>query len=257
MVQDILQSNNDEYSNVQKMEEATIKLFARIQSVSQAMKKVMKKTVEKTPKFCGISKNSSLTTDYSDIETFSPSIDLTENSISEISNCDSGISSVLHHSPLFIRRCDDQLLFPYSNESKINYIQNELLTSRPQNDDDIQSIHQHIYSLLPLAESSRYNNDDKSDILLFRQEDDMYTLYEQHDDKQLFSSTRNDECGPLTSTTIDIWHSVTRTYSATFKQDLSVKKYEQIQIIKTTHPHWFWVKNERNEEGYIPTDCLV
>ncbi|CAF1149502.1 unnamed protein product [Didymodactylos carnosus] len=259
MLQDIVQSINDKYSNVQKMEERTAKLFSRIQSVSYAMKKAMKKTIKKTPKLCGIAveKNSSSSVYYSYTSTLSSVTNVNTDSISAISNCDSGISSSLPHSPLCPRRYDDELLLPYANESKINYMENELLTSRPQDDvDNIQSIYQHIYSLLPLAESSRHDNNN-SDTLFFHQEDVTYALHEQQDDEQLFSSTRNDVEGPLTSTTIQIWHHVIRAYSAMFKQDLSVKKYEQIQIIRATHPHWLLVKNERNEQGYIPTDCLI
>lgn len=90
---------------------------------------------------------------------------------------------------------------------------------------------------LPLAESSRH-------VELENEQ----TLMPEDDDEAL---------GPLTSTLIDRWYSVTKHYTAVFREDLSVRKNELVQIIRSTHPHWLWVRNEDNAEGFIPTDCLL
>jgi hypothetical protein len=67
----------------------------------------------------------------------------------------------------------------------------------------------------------------------------------------------DEQNGPLTSTLIDRWYSVTKAYSATFRQDLTVRKNELVQVLRSTHPHWVWVRNEQSDEGFVPTDCLI
>lgn len=132
-------------------------------------------------------------------------------------------------------RCDPSI---------INYVSHNLLTSDrsgylfeenvDQTIDDVASEH------IPLAESSRRipdSNEDTDQTLMPEEED------EQH--------------GPLTSTLIDRWYPITKGYSAMFRQDLSVRRNELVQVLRSTHPHWIWVRNEENEEGFVPTDCLI
>jgi len=61
----------------------------------------------------------------------------------------------------------------------------------------------------------------------------------------------------LTSTLVDRWYTITKSYAATFREDLSVRKTEMVQVLRCTHPHWIWVRNEDSQEGFIPTDCLT
>ena len=42
-----------------------------------------------------------------------------------------------------------------------------------------------------------------------------------------------------------------------FCEDLSVRKNELVQVLRCTHPHWIWVRNEESSEGFVPTDCLM
>ncbi|CAF4963524.1 unnamed protein product, partial [Rotaria magnacalcarata] len=62
-----------------------------------------------------------------------------------------------------------------------------------------------------------------------------------HDSDQTFVTDEEDEqLGPLTSTLVDRWYAVTKTYSATFRDDLTVRKNELVQVIRCSHPHWIW-----------------
>ncbi len=128
-------------------------------------------------------------------------------------------------------RCDPSI---------INYISHNLLTTHrselfldDQNLDETPSVH------IPLAESSRR------------------ILYEDEQTIVAAADDEDEQNGPLTSTLIDRWYSVTKPYSATFRQDLTVRKNELVQVLRSTHPHWIWVRNEHSHEGYIPTDCLI
>ena len=91
--------------------------------------------------------------------------------------------------------------------------------------------------VLPLAESSRRIAADQDQTLMPEDEDE--------------------NVGPLTSTLIDRWHTISKSYTAAFHEDLTVRKNESVQVIRCTHPHWIWVRNEENQEGFVPTDCLV
>jgi hypothetical protein len=92
---------------------------------------------------------------------------------------------------------------------------------------------------IPLAESSRR------------------IIQENEDDQTIVGDDEDEQNGPLTSTLIDRWYSVTKAYSAIFRQDLSVRKNELVQVLRSSHPHWVWVRNEQSEEGFVPTDCLI
>jgi hypothetical protein len=129
-------------------------------------------------------------------------------------------------------RCDPSI---------INYISHNLFTTQRSelflDETDDQSIDE---TPSPLAESSRrivHDNDENDQ-----------TMVADDDDEQV---------GPLTSTLIDRWSSVTKAYSATFRQDLTVRKNELVQVLRSTHPHWIWVRNEESDEGFVPTDCLI
>lgn len=132
-------------------------------------------------------------------------------------------------------RCDPSI---------INYISHNLLTT-PRSDDYFDDIDDKYIDdapsiQIPLAESSRRS------------------IHENDDEDQTIVADDDDEShGPLTSTLIDRWYSLTRAYTATFHQDLTVRKNELVQILRSTHPHWIWVRNEQNQEGFVPTDCLV
>jgi hypothetical protein len=93
---------------------------------------------------------------------------------------------------------------------------------------------------LPLAESSRRILSDPDQTIVPDNDDD-------DDDEAI---------GPLTSTLIDRWHTMRTSYAATFRDDLSVRKNELVQVIRCNHPHWIWVRNENNHEGFVPVDCL-
>ena len=132
-------------------------------------------------------------------------------------------------------RCDPSI---------INYVSHNLLTTRNSEFflDDIvdQSIDETPTGQIPLAESSRRFVHDNED-----------------NDPTIVSEEQDDENGPLTSTMVDRWHAITKAYSATFRQDLTVRKNELVQVLRSTHPHWIWIRNEDNHEGFIPTDCLI
>ncbi len=129
-------------------------------------------------------------------------------------------------------RCDPSI---------INYLSHNLLTTHRSelflDEIDDQNINETTVVQIPLAESSR-------------------RIISEHDET-IVADDEDEQNGPLTSTLIDRWYSVTKPYSATFRQDLSVRKTELVQVLRSTHPHWIWVRNELNQEGFIPTDCLI
>ena len=131
-------------------------------------------------------------------------------------------------------RCDPSI---------INYLSHNLLTTHGSDylldEDDIHDITATSSVPVPLAESSRR----------LTSETDAYdqTITVEDDDETM---------GPLTSTFIDRWCAVHRAYSATFCQDLSVRKNELVQVLRSTHPHWVWVRNEASQEGFVPSDCF-
>lgn len=126
-------------------------------------------------------------------------------------------------------RCDPSI---------INYISHYLLTTY-RSDGFLNEIDDNNYiEESPLAESSRRVMQDNDQ-----------TIIADDEDEQLL--------GPLTSTLIDRWYTITKPYSAMFRQDLTVRKNELVQILRCTHPHWVWVRNEESNEGFIPTDCLI
>ena len=132
-------------------------------------------------------------------------------------------------------RCDPSI---------INYISHNLLTTHhselfldeidERNIEEIPSIR------TPLAESSRR----------------IVSESEVHD-QTIVADDEDEQTGPLTSTLIDRWYIATKSYTATFRQDLTIRKNELIQVLRATHPHWVWVRNERSQEGFVPIDCLV
>ena len=56
---------------------------------------------------------------------------------------------------------------------------------------------------------------------------------------------------------VDQWHKTSKAYAATFREDLTVRKHEFIQVLRCTHPHWVWIRNEESNEGFVPIDCLM
>jgi hypothetical protein len=129
-------------------------------------------------------------------------------------------------------RCDPSI---------INYISHHLLTTHRSdcflNDIDEHDIDESPSTELPLAESSR--------------------RIIQDNDQTIIADDEDEQSGPLTSTLIDRWYTITKAYSAIFRQDLTVRKNELIQVLRCTHPHWVWIRNEESNEGFIPTDCLM
>ena len=125
--------------------------------------------------------------------------------------------------------------------SIINYVPHQLLTTHRSecflNEIDDHDIEESPSTDLPLAESSRRTIQDNDQTIVAEDEDE--------------------QTGPLTSTLVDRWYTITKAYSATFRQDLTVRKNELVQILRCTHPHWVWVRNEDSSEGFIPTDCLM
>ncbi|CAF1934156.1 unnamed protein product [Rotaria magnacalcarata] len=250
-----------EYTNRHKMEETTAKVFARLSH----MKSILYKTIKKSS--CGtISKHNgtyySPTSggyDQKSESTLTSLIDDTsEDTISSISadSMDSGVSSVLsdfsHYS---LSSSSTSLLnrtatgIPKSchlrcDPSIINYISHNLLTTHRSelflNEIDDPNIEESPSIQIPLAESSRR--------IIHENEENDQTIVAEDEDEQP---------GPLTSTLIDRWHSVTKAYSATFRQDLTVRKNELVQVLRSTHPHWVWVRNEHSQEGFVPIDCLI
>ncbi len=129
-------------------------------------------------------------------------------------------------------RCDPSI---------INYVSHHLLTTHRSecflNEIDDQDIEESPSTDLPLAESSRRTIQDNNQTIIADDEDE--------------------QTGPLTSTLVDRWYTITKAYSAIFRQDLTVRKNELVQVLRCTHPHWIWVRNEDSSEGFIPTDCLT
>ncbi len=129
-------------------------------------------------------------------------------------------------------RCDPSI---------INYVSHHLLTTHRSecflNEIDDQDIEESPSTDLPLAESSRRTIQDNDQTIVVEDEDE--------------------QTGPLTSTLVDRWYTITKAYSAVFRQDLTVRKNELVQVLRCTHPHWVWVRNEDSSEGFIPTDCLM
>lgn len=129
-------------------------------------------------------------------------------------------------------RCDPSI---------INYISHNLLSNH-RLEYFLDEIENHDFNdspprEIPLAESSRriiYDSD--------------HTMVADDEDEQM---------GPLTSTLVDRWYTITKTYSAIFRDDLTVRKNELVQVLRCSHPHWVWVRNEKSHEGFIPTDCLT
>ncbi|CAF1189737.1 unnamed protein product [Rotaria sordida] len=251
-----------EYTNRNKMEETTAKVFARLHH----MKNILCKTFKKTPQFCGgISNHNdtyySMTND--DIDKLSePTFETLTNiksddTISSIStdSLDSGVStlsdfshcSLLSSSSLstsLLNRTSSiipQLFHLRCDPSIINYISHNLLSSHRLeyfldeiNDDNIDESPS---TQIPLAESSRRIIHDSEQTIIADDEDE--------------------QIGPLTSTLIDRWYTITKTYSAIFRDDLTVRKNELVQVLRCSHPHWAWIRNEKSQEGFIPTDCLI
>jgi hypothetical protein len=124
-------------------------------------------------------------------------------------------------------RCDPSI---------INYISHHLLTTH-RSGCFLNEIDETSSTELPLAESSR--------------------RIVQDNDQTIIPDDEDEQTGPLTSTLVDRWYTITKAYSAIFRQDLTVRKNELIQVLRCTHPHWTWVRNEESDEGFIPTDCLM
>ncbi|CAF1199356.1 unnamed protein product [Rotaria sordida] len=289
-----------EYTNRNKMEETTAKVFARLHHMKNILCKTFKKTPQfcggisnhndtyysmtnddidklsepifetltnvKTPQFCGgISNHNdtyySMTND--DIDKLSePTFETLTNiksddTISSIStdSLDSGVStlsdfshcSLLSSSSLstsLLNRTSSiipQLFHLRCDPSIINYISHNLLSSHRLeyfldeiNDDNIDESPS---TQIPLAESSRRIIHDSEQTIIADDEDE--------------------QIGPLTSTLIDRWYTITKTYSAIFRDDLTVRKNELVQVLRCSHPHWAWIRNEKSQEGFIPTDCLI
>ena len=167
------------------------------------------------------------------------SMDSGVSTLSELSHYSSSSSTLLlNRTPTVSKSCHLRC-----DPSVINYISHNLLTTHASelflDQIDEQNITGASSVQVPLAESSRRM---ASDAEAYDQ-----TIVVDDDDEPT---------GPLTSTFIDRWYTVTRSYSATFRQDLSVRKNELVQVLRSTHPHWVWVRNECSQEGFVPTDCL-
>jgi hypothetical protein len=149
--------------------------------------------------------------------------------LSDFSHCSS--SSLLKRTITISQSCHLRC-----DPSIINYISHQLLTTHRSElflneiDDDIDES--------PIAESSRRIVHDNEQTIVGGDDED-------------------EQIGPLTSTLVDRWYSITKAYSATFREDLTVRKNELVQVLRCTHPHWVWVRNEESNEGFVPTDCLM
>ncbi|CAF0727909.1 unnamed protein product [Rotaria sordida] len=237
-----------EYTNRHKMEETTAKVFARLHH----MKSILFKTLKKTS--CGTISNHNRTccspiNDHYDQQSESTITSLINNTsddtISSISG-DSGVSilSDFSHCSLSSSSSIPKSCHVRCNPSIINYISHNLLTTHHSelflDEIDDQNIEETPSIQIPLAESSRR--------IIHENEENDHTIVADDED---------DHPGPLTSTLIDRWYSVTKPYSAIFRQDLTVRKNELVQLLRSTHPHWIWVRNEHSQEGFIPIDCLI
>ncbi|CAF2700296.1 unnamed protein product [Rotaria sp. Silwood2] len=219
-----------EYTNRHKMEETTAKVFARLHQ----MKSILYKTIKKTS--CGTIANHngsycSPINDHYDQQSESTITSLIDNSsddtISSISgdSMDSGVSVLSDFSHYSLSSSTSVLnrttttTIPKSchlrcDPSIINYISHNLLTTHRSelflDDIDDQNIDETSSIQIPLAESSRR------------------IIHENEENDQTIVADDEDEHpGPLTSTLIDRWYSVTKTYSATFREDLTVRKKYQ------------------------------
>ena len=223
-----------EYTNRHKMEETTAKVLARLHH----MKSFLSKTTHPTY---------STPLSFEEDNQLETTISLPLDTISTISidSIDSGVSTLSdfsHNSFSSSTLLLNRTAVPKSKTSHlrcdpsiINYLSHNLLNSHHSESyfDDTPSIQ------IPLAESSRRSIHDQDQTMVIGDEDD-------------------ETCqGPLTSTMIDRWYSVTKPYQATFRQDLTVRKNELVQVLRSTHPHWVWIRNELNQEGFVPTDCLM
>ncbi|CAF1307540.1 unnamed protein product [Adineta ricciae] len=240
------------------MGETTAKVFARIHH----MKSILCKTIKRTPKFCGgitnqngtyCSPTSYLSMPDNDAEqlselTITPLTDITsDDTISSISgdSSDSGVStlsdfshcSLLSSTSLPNRSMTkSQSCHLRCDPSFINYVSHNLLSS-DGSEFFLNEIEESPSAQIPLAESSR--------------------RVVCENDQTIVAEDEDEQVGPLTSTLVDGWYMITRSYSATFRQDLSVRKNELVQVLRCTHPHWVWVRNEESNEGFVPTDCLA
>ncbi|UJR13790.1 hypothetical protein I4U23_000800 [Adineta vaga] len=252
------ETNIVEYTNRNKMEETTAKVFARLHH----MKSVLCKTIKKTPKFCGGIRNQNVTycsptsymstTDDEIDKLYEPTVtsfaDITsDDTISAISrdSSDSGVSTLsdfshcsLLSSTSSIHRSitKSQSCHLRCDPSFINYVSHNLLSS-DRSEFFLNEIEESPSAQLPLAESSRR------------------IVYEN--DQTIIAEDEDEHAGPLTSTLVDGWYTITKSYSAIFRQDLTVRKNELVQVLRCTHPHWVWVRNEESNEGFVPTDCLT
>jgi hypothetical protein len=169
------------------------------------------------------------------------SIDSGVSTLSDFSHCSLSSSTLLLNRTAVTKpksshlRCDPSI---------INYVSHNLLTTHHSelflDEIDDQNINETSSLQIPLAESSR-----------------RITHENEENDQTMVADEEEESNGPLTSTMIDRWYSVTKAYSAIFRQDLTVRKNELIQVLRSTHPHWIWVRNEDNQEGFVPTDCLI
>ncbi|CAF0739804.1 unnamed protein product [Rotaria sp. Silwood1] len=250
-----------EYTNRHKMEETTAKVFARLHH----MKSILYKTIKKTS--CGTISNHNGTccsplSDHYEQRSESTITSLINNTsydtISSISgdSMDSGVSIVSdfsHYSlsspssTSLLNRTTTTIPKSYHlrcDPSIINYISHNLLTTHRSelflDEIDDQNIEETPSIQIPLAESSRR--------IIHQNEEN---------DQTIVADDEDEHPGPLTSTLIDRWYSITKTYSATFCEDLTVRKNELVQVLRSTHPHWAWVRNEHSQEGFIPIDCLI
>ncbi|CAF1178020.1 unnamed protein product [Adineta steineri] len=247
-VSQMYENEGNEYTNRHKMEETTAKVFACLHKMKNTFYKTMKKTscvirsnrnrTSDLPINYHCDKNSKITKSLIDIRS-----DDTISSISEHST-DSGLSTLSNSSHyslpsstlLFNRTKQLESSHLRCNPSIINYISHNLLTNDYS---ELFFDEMPLLEYIPLAESSRQ------------------ILYENEEYDQTIICTDDDEQnGPLTSTLIDGWYSIIKPYSAIFRQDLTVRKNEFVQILHSTHPHWIWIRNEQSYEGFIPTDCL-
>ena len=160
--------------------------------------------------------------------------------MSELSHYSCSSSTLLLNRPSTVSkschlRCDPSI---------INYISHHLFTTHDSelflDQTDEQNLTRASSVQVPLAESSRRMASDAE-------------VYDQ----TIIGDEEDEPTGPLTSTFIDRWYTVTKAYSATFREDLSVRKNELVQVLRSTHPHWVWVRNESSQEGFVPTDCLL
>ncbi|CAM2699105.1 unnamed protein product [Rotaria socialis] len=252
------------------MEETTSKIFAHL----HLMKNFLCKKIKRTPQFCGNITNHNDTyycptsyysmtdDDDDDIDLLSESAFETltniksEDAISSISadSLDSGVSTVSDFShcslksssSLSISLLNRTATMPQSSHlrcdpSIINYLSHNLLSNHHLeyflDEIDNHDIDELPSTQIPLAESSRR------------------VIYDS--DQTVVADEEDEQIGPLTSTLVDRWHAVTKTYSATFRDDLTVRKNELVQVLRCSHPHWIWVRNEKSQEGFIPCDCLM